>query len=450
MSVNLSQEFKRKYQQLLGDRADKLFTAMEAKSLDSFRLNPLKADYQNVDCDKSQPIEYSNIGYYGNVDGNSIDHLAGYVYSQEPSAMYVSELVDPKPSESVLDLCAAPGSKSTYLATKMASQGLLVSNEINYKRAKVLSSNIERMGISNTVVTNNSPQDFEKPFAEYFDKILVDAPCSGEGMFRKDPDSVKYWSQEYVEQCANRQKHILDSAYQLLKPGGTLVYSTCTFAPEENEMNIDYFLNKYDDIELLPVTKYPGMEDGRPEWGNGNPELRKALRMFPDQFKGEGHFMCKMVKKGEPGKLHVKTFNDGIKKDDLALIQKFAKANLNQTPTNNLFKLNDFLYQAASFDTRFKKLHILRNGLKLGEFKKNRLEPDIAMILAIQPNELKTVYELNDEQFKKYLHGEALILQETPDFSNKWIGLSYRNKLFSWGRYSNKQIKNVYPKGLRR
>lgn len=450
MSVKLSQEFKNKYQKLLGQRSEKLFTAMEGESLDSFRLNPLKANFQNVDFDTSQPIEYSDIGYFGSIDGNSIDHLSGYVYSQEPSAMYVSELVDPKPDETVLDLCAAPGSKSTYLASKMSSQGLLVSNEINYKRAKILSSNVERMGITNTVVTNNSPQDFEKPFAGYFDKILVDAPCSGEGMFRKDPESVKYWSQEYVEQCANRQKHILDSAYQLLKPGGTLVYSTCTFAPEENEMNIDWFLKKYQDIELVPVKKFTGMEDARPEWGNDNPELVKALRMFPDQFKGEGHFMCKMRKQGEPSKLRVKEFNDGIKKDDLSLIKKFAQANLTAIPSNNLFKLNDFLYQAASFDNRFKKLHILRNGLKLGEFKKNRLEPDIAMILAIQPSELKAIYELNDEQFKKYLHGEALILQQQPAFDNKWIGLSYHGKLFSWGRYSNRQIKNVYPKGLRR
>lgn len=450
MSVKLSQEFKNKYQKLLGDRAEQLFAAMEGKSFDSFRLNPLKANYQNVAVDTSQPIEYSDIGFYGDIDGNSIDHLSGYLYSQEPSAMYVSELVDPQSNETVLDLCSAPGSKSTYLASKMGSQGLLVSNEINYKRAKVLSSNIERTGITNTVVTNNSPQDFEKPFAGFFDKILVDAPCSGEGMFRKDPESVKYWSQEYVEQCANRQKHILDSAYQLLKPGGTLVYSTCTFAPEENEQNIDYFLNKYPDVKLQDVKKYPGMEDGKPEWGNDNPELIKTLRMFPDRFKGEGHFMCKMVKTGEPEKLRVRTFNDGIKKADLILIEKFAKANLTSIPTDNLFKLNDFLYQAASFDARFKKLHILRNGLKLGEFKKNRLEPDIAMILAIQPSELKATYELSDEQFKKYLHGEALMLQETPDFDNKWIGLTYHDKLFSWGRYSNRQIKNVYPKGLRR
>ncbi|HCD08023.1 RsmF rRNA methyltransferase first C-terminal domain-containing protein [Companilactobacillus crustorum] len=450
MKVDLSQDFKTKYRNLMGDRADKLFAAIQEDSQEAFRLNPLKANFQNVSYSLERPIEYSPIGYYGEINGNSIDHLSGYVYSQEPSAMYVTEILDPQENNKILDLCAAPGSKTTYIASKMASQGLLVSNEINAKRAKVLSSNIERMGITNTIVTNNSPKDFEKKLGQYFDKILVDAPCSGEGMFRKDPDSVQYWSLDYVEQCANRQRHILDSAYKLLNNGGTFVYSTCTFSPEENEQNIDWFLDKYPDMHLVLVKKYAGMEDGRPEWGNNNSELTKALRMFPDQFNGEGHFMCKMVKDGEPAAIKERQINNGIKKDDTKFVQKFAKANLKTLSENNWLKINDFLYQAASLDSRFKGLHILRNGLKLGEFKKNRFEPDIAWILAIKPDELNTVFELDQTQFEKYLHGESVILTSKPDFDNKWIGLAYQDKLFSWGRYSNQQIKNVYPKGLRR
>lgn len=450
MKVDLSQDFKTKYRNLMGDRANSLFAAIQEDSQEAFRLNPLKANFQNVSYPLERPIEYSPIGYYGEINGNSIDHLSGYVYSQEPSAMYVTEILDPQENDKILDLCAAPGSKTTYIASKMASQGLLVSNEINTKRAKVLSSNIERMGITNTIVTNNSPKDFEKKLGLYFDKILVDAPCSGEGMFRKDPDSVQYWSLDYVEQCANRQRHILDSAYKLLNNGGTFVYSTCTFSPEENEQNIDWFLDKYPDMHLVPVKKYAGIEDGRPEWGNNNSELTKALRMFPDHFNGEGHFMCKMVKDGEPVVIKERQINNGIKKDDTKFVQNFAKANLKTLSENNWLKINDFLYQAASLDSRFKGLHILRNGLKLGEFKKNRFEPDIAWILAIKPDELKTVFELDQTQFEKYLHGESVVLTSKPDFDNKWIGLAYQDKLFSWGRYSNQQIKNVYPKGLRR
>lgn len=450
MRVELSSDFQKKYQKLMGDRSQALFAAIQKDSQEAFRLNPLKSNYQNVSYSLAKPIEYSPIGYFGEINGNSIDHLSGYVYSQEPSAMYVTEILDPKGNEKILDLCAAPGSKTTYIASKMASQGLLVSNEINTKRAKVLSSNIERMGISNTVVTNNSPKDFEKKFGDFFDKILVDAPCSGEGMFRKDPESVKYWSLDYVEQCANRQQHILDSAYKLLSPGGTLVYSTCTFSPEENEQNVDWFLKKYPDMHLEPVKKYQGMEDGRPEWGNDNPELAKALRMFPDKFNGEGHFMCKLVKDGEISEVRERMINNGVKKDDVKFVEKFAKANLNGLAETNWLKISDFLYQAASLDNRFKGLHILRNGLKLGEFKKNRFEPDIAWILALKPDDLKTIFELNAEQFEKYLHGESIILEQRPSFDNKWIGLSYQGKLFSWGRYSNQQIKNVYPKGLRR
>ncbi|CAJ1192030.1 Ribosomal RNA small subunit methyltransferase F [Companilactobacillus paralimentarius] len=450
MKVDLSPDFKEKYRNLMGERADKLFDAIQQDSQEAFRLNPLKPNFKNVSYSLNQPIEYSNIGYFGEINGNSIDHLSGYVYSQEPSAMYVTEILDPQENEKILDLCAAPGSKTTYIASKMASKGLLVSNEINTKRAKVLSSNIERMGISNTVVTNNSPKDFEKKFGQFFDKILVDAPCSGEGMFRKDPESVKYWSLDYVEQCANRQQHILDSAYKLLNNGGSLVYSTCTFSPEENEQNVDWFLKKYPDMHLVDVRKYSEMEDAKPEWGNDNPELSKALRMFPDQFNGEGHFMCKMVKDGDIEEPKERQINNNLKKDDLKFVQKFAKTNLTTLIDNNWLRISDFLYQAASLDSRFKGLHILRNGLKLGEFKKNRFEPDIAWILALKPEMLKTVFELDDDQFEKYLHGESIILKERPDFDNKWIGLSYQGKLFSWGRYSNSQIKNVYPKGLRR
>ncbi|WP_334328676.1 RsmF rRNA methyltransferase first C-terminal domain-containing protein [Companilactobacillus sp. HBUAS59699] len=450
MNVDLSNDFKDKYRKLMGNRADSFFAAIETDSRNSFRINPLKPNYKNVNVDLSEPIPYSDIGYYGDVDGNSIDHQAGYLYSQEPSAMYVAEVLDPKETDKVLDLCAAPGSKSTYIATKMNAHGLLVTNEINNKRARVLSSNIERMGITNAVVTNNSPKDFEKKFEGYFDRILVDAPCSGEGMFRKDPESVQYWSLDYVEQCANRQRHILDSAFKLLKPGGTLVYSTCTFSPEENEENIDYFLNQHSEMSMAEIKKYPGMEDGKPEWGNNNPELSKALRMFPDRFEGEGHFICKMTKAGSEEKIREKNISTGIGKEEVQLVNKFAKANLTSVTENNWFKVSDFLYQAASLDNRFKSLHVLRNGLKLGEFKKNRFEPDIAWILAIEPTELKAIYELNDDQFKTYMHGESIILADKPDFDNKWIGLSYQDKLFSWGRYSNNQIKNVYPKGLRR
>ncbi|WP_057765369.1 RsmB/NOP family class I SAM-dependent RNA methyltransferase [Companilactobacillus tucceti] len=448
MRVNLSEEFKAKYTKLLGDRADNLFKAIETESQNSFRLNPLKNNYQNVQYSLDKPIDYSKIGYFGDIDGNSIDHISGYVYSQEPSAMYVAEVVNPKADEKILDLCAAPGSKTTYLASIMDSQGLLVSNEINNKRARVLSSNVERMGIKNAVVINNSPKDLEDGFEGYFDRILVDAPCSGEGMFRKDPDSVQYWSPEYVEQCANRQKHILDSAFKMLKDGGTLVYSTCTFSPEENEENIAEFVKRHQEMEIVPIKKYPGMEDGRPEWGYDNQDLKKALRMFPDQFEGEGHFICKMIKSGIAGTTKVRTFRNQPTKVEMSYLDKFIKQNLSEIDLTAIFKVKEDLYQAATFDTRFKKLHVLRNGLKLGELKKNRFEPSISWMLELKPNDLKSVYELDDDQFAKYLHGESVMIDQ--DFSNKWIGLSYQGKLFSWGRYSNKQIKNVYPKGLRK
>ena len=289
----LPDAFINKYQRLLGDEAPAFLASFDQPSTGGFRVNPAKAAPTATLERAVGKVEYVPTGYRGPVDGKSLDHVAGAIYSQEPSAMYVGEVVAPQPGERVLDLCAAPGGKTTHLVAKMKDQGLLVANEIFRKRALVLAENLERWGTAQTVVTNESPADLEKHFPQFFDRILVDAPCSGEGMFRKEPAGIEYWTPDYPAECANRQRKILASALRMLKPGGTLVYSTCTFAPEEDEQNAAWLLATYPGLTMVPIKKYPGMDDGRPEWADGNPDLAKAVRLFPHHIAGEGHFIAK-------------------------------------------------------------------------------------------------------------------------------------------------------------
>ena len=234
--MSLPIEFVEKYKNLLGEEeSSKFFTAIDSPSKKGFRLNPLKNNYQDVQYSLKEPIEFTKDGYYGEISGRDSEWTGGYVYSQDPSAMYPAVSLNVKPGDKVLDLCAAPGGKSTALASLLDDTGLLVANEISKSRAKDLRENLERWGATNVVVTNESPDRLSKKLTHFFDKILVDAPCSGEGMFRKDPAATQYWSPEYVLTCQTRQKEILSEAMKMLKPGGEIVYSTCTYSPEEDE-----------------------------------------------------------------------------------------------------------------------------------------------------------------------------------------------------------------------
>ena len=296
--MDLPKEFIEKYQKLLGDEAEAFLASLDEKSVIGFRLNPLKRHYKDVDYDLTASVPFAQDGFIGKVSGRSLEHQAGYVYSQDLSAMYVAAVANAQPGDKVLDLCAAPGGKSTQLAEQLNNQGLLVSNEINTKRAKILAENMERIGAKNVIITNESPDNLAKVFKGYFDKIVVDAPCSGEGMFRKDHSAVKYWHKDYPAECAHRQKLILEEAMKMLKTGGELVYSTCTFAPEEDEQIVAWLLENYD-LTLEPITKYDGMDSGRPEFADGNEDLTKTIRLMPHHFEGEGQFLAKLKFNGE-------------------------------------------------------------------------------------------------------------------------------------------------------
>ena len=283
----LPEAFLERMKRQLGDEYESYLDSLNRPRAVALRFNPLKGEIPQLPF-VGQPVPWEPMGYYYDPDarpGLHVFHEAGVYYLQEASAMAPVALLDPQPGERVCDLCAAPGGKTTQIAGRMMGRGFLLCNEINPKRAKILSRNIERMAVSNALVTNEHPATLAQRFAGFFDRVLVDAPCSGEGMFRKEEAAVTDWSQETVEMCARRQEEILNSAAALVRPGGHLVYSTCTFSPEEDEQAVARFLEKHP--EFVPETvDAPWFEAGE----NG------SFRLWPHKLLGEGHFAAVLRK----------------------------------------------------------------------------------------------------------------------------------------------------------
>ena len=283
----LPEKFLARMQQQLGDEYDEYLRSLQRPRAVALRFNPLKGDIPVLPF-VGEPVPWEPMGYYYDPDsrpGLHPYHEAGVYYLQEASAMASAALLEPQPGEIILDLCAAPGGKSTQIAGRMQGKGLLVSNEINQKRAKVLSRNIERLGIGNAVVTGEAPAALADRFPGFFHRIMVDAPCSGEGMFRKEEAAITDWSEENVEMCARRQAEILDCAAVMLRPGGRLVYSTCTFAPQEDEEAVEAFLARHPEFEAEPVNA-PWFQESRPG----------MYRLWPHKLLGEGHFAAVLRK----------------------------------------------------------------------------------------------------------------------------------------------------------
>ena len=304
----LPEAFVEKMEKLLGSDAEAFFKSYDAERKFGLRVNPLKQKSGEMP-EEGEPlgdylkglakVPWAEEGFYYEADmrpGRHPFHEAGAYYIQEPSAMSVAEALSPKPGEQILDLCAAPGGKSTHLAGKMGGHGLLVCNEIHPARAKILSQNIERLGVENAVVTNMDPFRLAPEFPEFFDGIVVDAPCSGEGMFRKDENARNEWSPDHVKQCAGLQDGILDCAAAMLKDGGRIAYSTCTFSPEENEQSIARFLERHPEFSVVQPELVKYFSGGHPEWADGDEELKKTVRIWPHLADGEGHFLALLVK----------------------------------------------------------------------------------------------------------------------------------------------------------
>ncbi|RKD22170.1 NOL1/NOP2/sun family putative RNA methylase [Caminicella sporogenes DSM 14501] len=454
--LNLPKDFLEKMSSLLKEDYDLFIKSYKSPKVQGIRINTLKIDIENflnINPFHLESIPWVDEGFFfeeKDKPGKHPYHDAGLYYIQEPSAMTVGTVLNPKPGEKILDLCAAPGGKSTHIASRLQGKGILVSNEIIPSRAKILSQNIERMGIKNCIVTNESPENLSKIFKGYFHKILVDAPCSGEGMFRKNPEAIKEWNLKNVSFCADRQLNILNSAAEMLMPEGILVYSTCTFSPEENEGVIDKFLKKNKNFEIQRVNTYKYFDNGKPQWINStNENLKNTIRLWPHKLKGEGHYIAILKKRDD--NIYTTRKAKKIKplklKNNLKDFYDFCNNFLTKTPEGNYFLFGEHLYISPLEITDFTKLKVLRPGWHLGTFKKNRFEPSHALALSLKSTEVKNTipFKSSSEEIYLYLKGESLKINAKKGWSLVLIdGYS-----IGWSKISNNTLKNHYPKGLR-
>lgn len=459
--LKLPIDFKNKYEKLLGDKeAKKLFVALGEDSKKAFRVNTLKKSI-DISYSMQNPIPMLQNAYYGEISGDDPEWVSGYVYSQDPAAMFPAALSSVKPGDKVLDLCAAPGGKTTALGEQLKNEGLLVANEISATRAKALRENIERWGISNALITNESPEKLALVFPNFFDVILVDAPCSGEGMFRKNPAAIDYWSQDYVLTYQKRQKDILNEAIIMLKPNGRLIYSTCTFSPEEDEQIVSWLVNEHG-FSIMDT----GIQDGKislghPEWSDGNHDITKTLRFWPQDGVGEGQFVSVLQKPDEEiikiNKKKNKKKNKGnalrLTRAEKELVAKVLN-NFNLPVglvdwTKKAMVRNEHVFVPAIVLPEKTKLHIINNGVELGILKKNRFEPGHQLAEVLGQLAQTQVIDLSSlEEYQRYLHGEALkVKSELRGF----VLVSYHQLIFSFGKIAgNGMLKNFYPKGLRK
>lgn len=446
----LPTEFTERMLTLLKDEYPLYENAVNGESVRAFRVNTDKIslkDFEKISCFNGEKIPYVSGGYYFDYDkiGNHPFHHAGMIYVQEPAAMAPAECIDIEPDWKVLDMCAAPGGKSSQIKNKLGQNGLLVSNEIIPSRCKILTGNIERLGLENCVVTCMDTKRLAKTFPKTFDMVMVDAPCSGEGMFRKDDTAISEWSPQNVEACAKRQAEILENAALCLKGGGYIVYATCTFSLEENEMVIDSFLQAHSEFELVPVKQAvrENSSDGVFFEGCKTENIHFARRFYPHKTRGEGQFAAVLKNRCEPlpqGKSRAQT-NDKIDKavydflDDVLISYDRQKVRLyGDTP----------VYFAP--DIEIKRGSAFCCGVTIGEIRKNYIQPHHQLFMALG-NDFKRKIELapDSDVLNRYLHGEEF----DTDCQNGWAVVTVCGCALGGVKVSGGRAKNHYPKGLR-
>ncbi len=500
-ALGLPEAFLERMQAMLGTEYEAFLNSYEKERSYGFRRNPLKSEAEEFE--RTMPFAISRVswaeeGYFCPKEeqpGKHVLHEAGAYYIQEPSAMAVADLLKVKPGECIADLCAAPGGKSTQLAGKLQGKGLLISNEIVPNRARILSQNIERFGVRNCVVLNENTAQMAEQFPLFFHGMIVDAPCSGEGMFRKNDQACGEWSIAQVTLCADRQLEILENADKMLAPGGRMIYSTCTFAPEENEGVLVRFLRKHPEYQLMELPCYEGMEHGRPEWvvrfggvtdfdmqENESLHVEYSLRLWPHRISGEGHFIAGLCKAGdlaersegyrrvcltEGTKSAKKEKNDkggkhalkgakGQSLDIRSAWMSFAKevlevdeSTIGERVANQLagvlVPFGEHLYLVPEQMRDMTGLKVERAGLELGEWKKNRFEPAHALALALKPTEVKQTYAMTKAEADRYIRGEAIPCSDLAG----WVLMTYEGYSVGWAKASGGMAKNHYPKGLR-
>lgn len=443
-------EYSERMKSILGNEFNSYINALNSSPIRAFRVNTDKIsleDFKKINIFSKEEIPYVENGFYLDYDriGNHPYHHAGMIYVQEPGAMAPAECVDIDPDWKILDMCAAPGGKSTQLKNKLGENGVLVSNEIIPSRCKILTGNIERLGLRNCVTTCMDTSRLAKTFPKTFDLVMCDAPCSGEGMFRKEDVAIDEWSVENVMKCAERQAEILDNAAKLVKNGGYVVYATCTFSLEENEMTVDSFLKNHPEFELVPVNEkvINHTVDGINYDGCECENISLARRFYPHISKGEGQFMAVLRNTLDATPEYTNKKRSTIKID--SIVKDFIEDTLSDYDESHIMMYNgNPIYFTPDFE--IPKGAAFCCGVTIGEIKKNYILPHHQFFMAMGKDfKRKINLSAESDEIKKYLHGEEF---ET-DCPNGWAAVTVDGCTVGGVKVVNGRAKNHYPKGLR-
>ena len=457
--MNLPVAFEEKMKKLLGEEFPDYIKCYEEPRFYGLRVNTKKITvekFQEICPFDIRPIPWIENGFY--YDGEKVQpakhpyYFAGLYYLQEPSAMTPANRIPIEPGDKVLDVCAAPGGKATELGAKLRGEGVLIANDISNSRAKGLLKKIEVFGIGNVLVLSEEPGKIEDYFQGYFDKILIDAPCSGEGMFRKDKKMVKAWEEHGPEFFAKIQRGIVTQAARMLKPGGMILYSTCTFDPLENEGTIEYLLKEYPEFVIKDILPYEGFAQGIPEVTESKSEdFRKTVRIWPHKMHGEGHFLA-LLQKGEPVEEEQKKIKSKRAKKMPEELETFLRDVTWEIDANRLEIHTERVYYMPENLPDVKGIRFLRTGLYLGDVKKNRFEPSQAFAMCLKKEEYRHTISLpvEDERVAKYLKGETIEVDDLVSPKEKgWQLICVEEYPLGWGKLAGGTLKNKYLPGWR-
>ena len=473
--ISLLTEFQENMKALLGAEYEDYLNCFDEPRHYGLRVNTAKIsveDFLKIAPWPLEPVPWISNGFYYEGDvyqpAKHPYYFAGLYYLQEPSAMTPADRLPVEPGERVLDVCAAPGGKATELGAKMRGRGVLAANDLSSSRAKGLLKNLELFGVGNVLVLSEEPGKLIPYFKGYFDKILIDAPCSGEGMFRKDKKMVKAWEEHGPEYFSKIQRSIITQAAEMLRTGGMMLYSTCTFSPEENEKTIEYLLKEYPEFTICEIEGYKGFAPGRPEvTESGNEDLKKTVRIFPHKMKGEGHFLA-LLKKGEAGSNHPDEQESGADSGNSVTVSERRRGG---RPGKLPAELEEFLaginrkFDASRVEIRGERayympedvpdlsgIRFLRTGLFLGELKKNRFEPSQALAMNLKKEEysLTLDFPADDERVLRYLKGETLDVEDLCSRKDKgWYLVCVDGYPMGFGKLGGQMLKNKYLPGWR-
>jgi 16S rRNA C967 or C1407 C5-methylase (RsmB/RsmF family)/NOL1/NOP2/fmu family ribosome biogenesis protein len=458
---------------LLGDEYPDFLAALGRPALQALRANALKTDLAHLSVRLGLPalsLPWCPEALLLPSDvhlGHHPFHAAGLFYLQEPSATAAVPVLDPQPGERVLDLCAAPGGKATHIAARLQGRGLLWANEVDPRRAALLLSNLERFGVHNAIVSAERPERLAERLPAFFDRVLVDAPCSGEGLFRREPESVREWSPSAVHGCARRQEHILEAAARLIRPGGALLYATCTFAPEEDEGVVGHFLESHPDFALEEVPAYPGFSPGRPEWAVGVADsvgstLACCVRLWPHRAPGEGHFLACLRRgsslplppgegghRGRSAERRAKGTGKGLCAPPMAVLAAYAsfcREALRRVPVeDDLALLGERLLALPEGMPNTAGLRLLRAGWLLGQVRGQRFVPSHALAMGLAAGDAQRELDLpiRSDAVAAYLRGEPLPSRGPAG----WLLVTVEGNPVGWGKRVGGVVKNHRPRG---